>query len=567
MEDSFIIAIDFGTAYSGYAFSITSSEEEIVPRVKEWGEEVGLETPKTPTCILFDENKTFHSFGYKAKNDYLSMERKKAIKMFFFDCFKMSLYNKMLSRDLMIKAANGKEMTAMTVFTEGLRFLKDDALTTINESATGITFEASDFTWVLTVPAIWDPSAKQFMKEAATQAGIVTPQNELVIALEPEAASIWCKKLPPKGFIAENRGEDKLDQSPGTQYIVVDCGGGTIDITVHEVISGRNLKELHKASGNDLGGQTVDKQFKKFLKEIFCNGVWDEYEKSYPNEIQKIMYEFAIAKKRDDDIDITCPLNLATLAKKTHKKIEKFFKNVEGASWNDGSIKIFKQKLRSFFAQSLQGITLSLREILQKCFNIQYILLVGGYADSKILRRHITDEFIDQCKVLCPFRPQEAIVKGAVDFGRNQGVVAFRKSAFTYGISVYERFDASKHKPEKKYKNKHGEWCKNIFMKMLQIDEDVGWNQVKNFNLYPVDSDQTSLSYKFYRTKHENPQYVDEEEVEKIGSFVVDSPNTALGLNRKTEVNIEFGFTEMKATATDIDSGSTESIKLDFLTN
>uniref|UniRef100_A0A3B5QTR4 Heat shock 70 kDa protein 12A-like n=1 Tax=Xiphophorus maculatus TaxID=8083 RepID=A0A3B5QTR4_XIPMA len=569
MGESYIISIDFGTTYSGYAFSLTSREEEVNPHVKFWGEEVGLETPKTPTCILFDEHQQFVSFGYEVKQTYLRNSGKQSRAKFFFDCFKMSLYGKKVTTDLTIKAANGREMKALKVFAEALRFLKDDALKTIQQNTEGKKFTASDFTWVLTVPAIWDHSAKQFMREAATQAGIVTEgtENNLVFALEPEAASVYCKKLPSEGFIAENGGESKLNQSPGTQYIIVDCGGGTIDITVHEVISGRNLKELHKASGNDLGGQTVDKQFKKFLKEIFCNGVWDEYEKSYPNEIQKIMYEFAIAKKRDDDIDITCPLNLATLAKKTHKKIEKFFKNVEGASWNDGSIKIFKQKLRSFFAQSLQGITLSLREILQKCFNIQYILLVGGYADSKILRRHITDEFIDQCKVLCPFRPQEAIVKGAVDFGRNQGVVAFRKSAFTYGISVYERFDASKHKPEKKYKNKHGEWCKNIFMKMLQIDEDVGWNQVKNFNLYPVDSDQTSLSYKFYRTKHENPQYVDEEEVEKIGSFVVDSPNTALGLNRKTEVNIEFGFTEMKATATDIDSGSTESIKLDFLTN
>lgn len=59
------------------------------------------------------------------------------------------------------------------------------------------------------------------------QAGIVTKGNEhkLVIALEPEAASVWCKKLPADGFIAENQGGHSLDQSPGTQYIVVDCGG------------------------------------------------------------------------------------------------------------------------------------------------------------------------------------------------------------------------------------------------------------------------------------------------------------------------------------------------------
>ncbi|MEQ2163526.1 hypothetical protein GOODEAATRI_031154, partial [Goodea atripinnis] len=131
-----------------------------------------------------------------------------------------------LHQDLKIKSANGQEMKALKVFSESLRFLKDDALNTINSNAAGMKFNASDFTWVLTVPAIWDVSAKQFMREAATQAGIVTEKTEdkLVIALEPEAASVWCKKLPSDGFISENHSRNSLDQSPGTQYIVVDCG-------------------------------------------------------------------------------------------------------------------------------------------------------------------------------------------------------------------------------------------------------------------------------------------------------------------------------------------------------
>ncbi|KAM4560850.1 heat shock 70 kDa protein 12B-like [Fundulus diaphanus] len=274
MGDSFIIAIDFGTAYSGYAFSITSRGEEIDPYVKVWGEEVGLETPKTPTCILFDQREDFISFGYEAKEDYLSKKGQEARDKLFFDCFKMALYGKEINRDLMIKAANGKSMKALKVFTEALRFLKYDALETINSTAKGKKFLPTDFTWVLTVPAIWDPSAKQFMREAATEAGIVTAGNEdkLVIALEPEAASVWCKKLPAEGFITQNISSNSLDKSPGTQYIVVDCGGGTIDITVHEIVEGGALRELLKASGNDLGGQTVDKKFKEFLREIFSDG-------------------------------------------------------------------------------------------------------------------------------------------------------------------------------------------------------------------------------------------------------------------------------------------------------
>lgn len=35
--------------------------------------------------------------------------------------------------------------------------------------------------------------------------------------------------------------------------MVVDCGGGTVDITVHELDSTGKLAELHKASGGPYG--------------------------------------------------------------------------------------------------------------------------------------------------------------------------------------------------------------------------------------------------------------------------------------------------------------------------
>ena len=40
----------------------------------------------------------------------------------------------------------------------------------------------------------------------------------------------------------------------GGRYMVVDCGGGTVDITVHEIINNEgHLKELFKATGGPYG--------------------------------------------------------------------------------------------------------------------------------------------------------------------------------------------------------------------------------------------------------------------------------------------------------------------------
>ncbi|XP_047225874.1 heat shock 70 kDa protein 12A-like isoform X3 [Girardinichthys multiradiatus] len=354
-------------------------------------------------------------------------------------------------------------MEALKVLTEVLRFLKDDALKTINVHPAGGKFTASDFTWVLTVPAHWNDFAKGFMIEAAIQAGLVTEdtKGKLMLVLEPEAALTWCLKLPSDGFFTQNHSRDSQDQSPGPtdagtscndppgsqvavhfekepeetkvlletqnrdgkRYLVVDCGDRYIDITVLDVLEGGTLKKLHQEFYFGLGGQTVDRKFKQFLEEIFSDGVWKEYEENFSSEVQKMMYDFIRLKQVDEDVQISCSYNLRMLAQKK-KEIETFFDSVEGASWDEGVIRISREKLRSFFDESLQRITKSLREELHKDLNIGSIVLVGGFAESQILRQHITDQFGPQYKVLCPLRPQEAVLKGAVELGRNPKLVS-----------------------------------------------------------------------------------------------------------------------------------------------
>uniref|UniRef100_A0A3B5M5I2 Heat shock protein family A (Hsp70) member 12A.2 n=1 Tax=Xiphophorus couchianus TaxID=32473 RepID=A0A3B5M5I2_9TELE len=562
MGDSFVIAIDFGTAFSGYAFNITPGEVKSEPHLPRWGKEYGFDTPKTPTCILFNEDEKCLSFGYEAKMAYQEMSGEEAKKHYFFEDFKMELYSKKLSSNLKIKDTNGKSMKALKVFSESLRFLKEDALRTISRNTQGKNFLASDFTWVLTVPAIWDLSAKQFMREAATQAGIVTEgdKEKLLMALEPEAASIWSKKLPSDGFISEKHNEESLDQSPGTQYIVVDCGGGTIDITVHEVLGGGALKELHKVSGNYLGGQTVDRKFKQFLREILPEGVWDQFEQNSPSAAQRIMYDFTYLKQYDKDVRITCPFALGSLAKEK-SDTENFVQSELGASWDGDFIKISRDKMKSFYDESLKGITENLKEIFNCGLNIKYILLVGGYAQSQILQQHITDQFGQQCKVLCPFRAQEAIMRGAVEFGRNPDVVASRKSSYTYGFAVCEKFDESKHKEEKKFTSKGVVWSRDIFRKLVEEGEDLGSEGTREFLCRPVKADQEEMKLRFFHSLRKDPVYVDDWGVEEVGSFIVDMTGGG-----KVKLEIDFGSTEITATGTNQISGETQTVKIDFMT-
>ncbi|NXH99329.1 HS12B protein, partial [Pachycephala philippinensis] len=194
-----VVAIDFGTSYSGYCFSLASGTDQI--RQVYWGTEHGLKTPKTPTCILFNQKQEFKYFGYDAVMKYKSLPSSQASSWYFFQNFKMQLYNTVGGRNVTagmeLKASNGKLLPALTVFSESLRYLKEHALNTIEEASFQTVYDLEEITWVLTVPAIWSAAAKQFMRLAAKQAGIISDMRSenLIIALEPEAASLWCKQL------------------------------------------------------------------------------------------------------------------------------------------------------------------------------------------------------------------------------------------------------------------------------------------------------------------------------------------------------------------------------------
>ncbi|WAR31119.1 HS12B-like protein [Mya arenaria] len=73
------------------------------------------------------------------------------------------------------------------------------------------------------------------------------PAAQLKLVLEPEVASIWCE-----GELEAAVTRDL--QQPGVKYMVVDIGGGTVDVSVHERNDNGTLKEIHKASGGAWGG-------------------------------------------------------------------------------------------------------------------------------------------------------------------------------------------------------------------------------------------------------------------------------------------------------------------------
>lgn len=68
-----------------------------------------------------------------------------------------------------IKDSNGKEILARLIFTHCIKFMKDDLMEMVERKKVDTEFKTENIRWVITVPAIWEEPAKQFMREAARE--------------------------------------------------------------------------------------------------------------------------------------------------------------------------------------------------------------------------------------------------------------------------------------------------------------------------------------------------------------------------------------------------------------
>ncbi|XP_047736824.1 uncharacterized protein LOC108675898 isoform X2 [Hyalella azteca] len=618
-----VVAIDFGTTYSGYAFSFTRDPDN-VHMMKKWeGGDPGVQNQKTPTIVLLDPERRFHSLGFTARDSYHDLDPKEANKWFYFDKFKMELHDdRSLSRDSLLSAANGQQVPAMEIFSHALGYFRDHALRELSDLAGGALVTEHDVRWVITVPAIWSHPAKQFMRTAAYMAGLADPNSpeQLLIALEPEAAAIYCRKLRrhqlvsgnnpvlrhthspytrpvsspsgswPHHYRANNSAEcrsdpteanesgvkkgvsprpystinasaykktmadsfqepdDVLDISENTVYMVVDCGGGTVDITVHQMTDTKagHLKELHKATGGPYGSTGVDKEFEKLLEKIFTAEFMTAFKQQRPAAFVDLMVAFESRKRnasphRSNPLNIALPFSFIDMFKKFRgKDVESAVRKHGtglGVQWSSqGMLRVSQETMRGLFQDTLDNIQQSIESVLSllereastgNSSALQYLFLVGGFSESELLQQHIRDAFSHRVTVVIPQGMGLAILRGAVQFGLDPAVVTVRRSRLTYGVGVLNRFQDGVHPAEKRVFAAGADWCADVLDVFVRVDESVAVGDVVSRSYTPATLGQSTVVLHLYAT-HETKamHFVSDAGVERVGTLLLDLKDT-----------------------------------------
>ncbi|XP_054766581.1 heat shock 70 kDa protein 12A-like isoform X1 [Lytechinus pictus] len=599
-----VVAIDFGTTFSGYAYSLTR-EPESVHIMRKWeGGDPGVTNMKTPTTLLLTPEGEFHSFGFTARDFYHDMDHKEAMRWMYFDKFKLTLHgNPNLNLKTEIKAANGKSFPAATVFEHSLRFFHDHAIDELCDQSMDGEVDPRDIRWVLTVPAIWKQPAKQFMRQAAYKAGLASPSrpDQLLIALEPEAASIYIRKLRLRELAPEHQSQrqkwlrsstGKITKSNsqvsesirhGTRYMVVDCGGGTVDITVHEVEEGLGtLKELHKAAGGRYGSVSIDQEFEQLLTDIFGQDFIEEFKVKRPAGWVDLMIAFEARKRnaspwKNNPLNVSLPFSFIdyykkyTNGKQMEDAVRKYnFKDVTWSAQVPGMLRFTPEGMQRLFASTVDRLITGVEEVLSSpsLTGISYLFVVGGFAQSALLQSAIRKKFSSQLRIIIPRDLGLSILKGAVLFGLDPSAVRVRRSRLTYGVGVLNKFQAGKHPDDKKVTKDNVDWCKDIFDTFVQADESVAVGDKVTRSYTPAKPSQQAIIINIYCSDRENVRFITDEGVRKCGTLhidVSDSQYSGMKGRRELQLTMQYGDTEIKVSALDVPTGKCVKSSIDFL--
>lgn len=599
-----VVAIDFGTTFSGYAFSFTRDPDSIHMMRKWEGGDPGVINQKTPTCLLLTPDAKFHSFGFNARDFFHDLDPQEAKKWLYFEKFKMVLhYNADLNSDTKLKASNGKEVSALAVFSHALRFFKEHSLQELSDqSSTKILNE--DVRWVITVPAIWKAPAKQFMRKAAYDAGIASVEypDQLLIALEPEAASIYVRRLrmhqlvpeyaeqrplmtPSKRHSSQPLSPMNMDPAvdnirAGTRYMIVDCGGGTVDITVHEMESKHgNLTELYKATGGPYGSVGVDIEFEKLLIDIFGIEFIDAFKYKRPAGWVDLMIAFESRKRaaspyKNNALNVSLPFSFIDFYKKYKgSQVEAAIRRYgdKDIRWSSqGMLRLSPEAMRRLFLPTLERIKMAVGDVLNNpnVKDIAYLFMVGGFSESEVLQLELRREFNHLLKIVIPQDVSLTILKGAVLFGLDPTVVNVRRSRMTYGVGVLNRFQRGKHPAERMVSKDGLEWCTDVFDRFVSVDQPVALGDTVLRSYTPAKSGQKSSVINIYCTERPEVMFVTDPAVRKCGTLCLDLTDMQYQQNlpkrREIQTRMIFGDTEIKCTALDVATGKCVRASIDF---
>lgn len=514
-----IIAIDFGTTFSGASFCILSNGSK--PSINDVISFPGQQTSssKIPTLVLYSQDGLPRLCGAEATNnataDRIIDEGGSLARWWKMELRPDHLKAKLSKTD---EDAYSSQLpfrhSAETITTHFFSYMASCIGRYIQSKfAQGdnlLSQLASSVRYILTIPNGWELQQQEMLRRCCLNAGLVTDPQTISFVTEAESSINFCTLT--------TKSSEWFAQEGGS-IVVADCGGGTVDVSAYKIKKVQPSILLSETSASDCfiaGSTTIDSRAKTFLRNRLSGTSWDSEE-----ELQSLQDKFSTSLK-----EIFAEPN------------QDYFLPIGRASDNDESLGIKKGKLimrgvdiAALFEPSISIIVKSIQEKMSLSQDTA-CAMVGGFSESVYLRRELQKRLGKSAMI---FKPDEAtskaVAKGAIAWYLD-GIVRSRVAKLHYGIrctSIFRYTKPSHIVRAKKVIVGHDgiERLSGFFGKILEKGdvEDEDQEHLKKFGLTWPEGEALvkDIGLVIYRGPlDEPPEFMDEEGFETLCKFRID---------------------------------------------
>ncbi|KAI1749158.1 hypothetical protein F4782DRAFT_533771 [Xylaria castorea] len=473
-KNTLVIGIDFGTTYTGVGWlyfkkKAPPREPEVVTH---WLSALSRNNDrnKVPSKIYYDEDTGQIKWGYNIPTDVQPIQWFKLLLVEKKDLPVNLQYSSHIqtARDMMEKA--GK--TAVELVGDYLKVLWEHIISEIKDEKGASLVGGTRYHVVLSVPAIWKDDARDRMRQAAERAGIledrVAGKTSLDFVSEPEAATL--ATLPEL--------DNRDDLAIGDSFVVMDAGGGTVDIISYKVekLEPMIVSECVEGDGALCGATFVDNAFRSLMEQRVGHKAWKNMGISAIRKMMNNEWEHGIKK----DFDGSQEKYYIDLPKRNKRGQI----SVEAAEISQVFEKVLSQ-IYSMLQKQLDGI----KSRTQK--RPKFVILVGGFGRCPFLFRSLRTKFRDNTDILQARgeKPWSAICRGATLYGSmghglTEKVVKVRTriARLSYGWTFSLPFDPNIHDVRDKiWDDITGTW---------QADDQMEWAIKKGQDISAAEPEQ-----------------------------------------------------------------------------
>ncbi|CAG8668257.1 16080_t:CDS:2 [Gigaspora rosea] len=402
---------------------------------------------------------------------------------------------------------------------------------------------------VITVPADFSEKTKKIMKECMYDADLIKSKDttNVQFTTEPEAAAVYCMK---------NCLKEQFLTSENTIFMIVDCGGGTVDLTTRKLLAGGQLGEITERAGDFCGSTFVDQKFLELMESFAGKSAMKKLKENNYGELQylvkefceQIKFQFTELEENLWEVEIT----FDTIKAMFDPIIDRIIRMIQAQLDNARTSKI------------------GMAQISNTC---SAIFLVGGFSQSKYLFNRIKREFADKVEnISVPTQPAAAICRGAAMYGLSmynaktdpdsetaKFIIHTRILKYTYGIKVSSKWTEGD-PPLRKLRNGRI----NKFSRLAQRGIETKIDQGFYGEYCPVEPDQTGILFEIYTTENSDGEYCDESGMKLLGTLMIDLPDVHLGLERPVQFSLTFGSMEIIASAKNMINGQNYHSKFEL---